>query len=65
MQVFNKHKLEFVSLAVKRQKLKQKLILNRNYGQQIDPVEIAVLRKEIKKETERLNELIRGYINGK
>ena len=65
MQVFNKHKSDFISLAVKRQKLKQKLILYRNYGQMPDPVEIAVLRKEIKKETERLNELIKGYINGK
>jgi len=65
MQVFNKHKLEFVRIAVNRQKLKQRLISYRNYGQMPDPVEIAVLRKEIKKETERLNELIRRYINGK
>lgn len=65
MQVFNKHKSDFIRLSVKRQKLKQRLILYRNYGQMPDPVEIAVLRAEIKGETERLNELIRRYINGK
>lgn len=64
MQVFNKHKSDFIRLAVNRQKLKQKLISYRNYGQMSDSVEIAVLRKEIKKETERLNELIRIYLNG-
>ena len=62
MQVFNKHKLEFVRIAVNRQKLKQKLILYRNYGQMPDPVEIAVLRKEIKEGTERINNVIKGFL---
>lgn len=64
MQVFNKHKSDFVRLAVKRQKLKQRLIIWKNYGTPIDSVEIISLREEIKKETEILNKLIRECING-
>lgn len=62
MQVFNKHKLEFVRIAVNRQKLKQKLISYRNYGQMPDPVEIAVLRKQIKEGVKNINKVIGGFL---
>ena len=68
-KVFTKHNRDFVALALKKEKLKTKLLNVRylkkegvkNYAKE----DIEKLDKEIKKETERLNELIRGYINGK
>ena len=62
MKVFNEHKSDFVKLAIRRAKLKQKLIGYRNYGNPPDPVELAVLRKGIKKEEERLNNLIKEFL---
>lgn len=63
--MYNKHKLDFINIAVNRQKLRQKLIMFRNYGQIPDPFEIAVLKKQIKEETERLNNLIKEYLKSR
>lgn len=61
-KVFNEHKLDFVRMALKRQKLKQMYILQRNYGEILDVEEVTILRNEIKKEEERLNKLIGGLL---
>ena len=57
MKVFNEHKSDFVKLAIRRDKLKQKLILQKMWSEELRKEQI-----EIKKEIKRLNNLIKGLI---
>lgn len=57
MKVFNEHKSDFVKLAIRRDKLKQKLILQKMWSE-----ELMKEKAEIKKEIKRLNNLIGGLL---
>ena len=57
LKVFNEHKSDFVKLAIRRDKLKQKLILQKMWSE-----ELMKEKAEIKKEIKRLNNLIKSLI---
>lgn len=64
-KVFTKHNRDFVALALKREKLKQKLIIKRRSKVEIskeEKEEIKRLDKEIKAEYKRLNKLIEDIL---
>lgn len=61
MRVFKKHNIDFVKVAVKKEKLKQ-LLYRKRRGEPIDPVEIAVLRKQIKESVKNINKVIGGFL---
>lgn len=64
-KVFTKHNRDFVALALKREKLKQKLIIKRRSKVEIskeEKEEINRLDKEIKAEYKRLNKLIEDIL---
>jgi uncharacterized protein YdcH (DUF465 family) len=62
MQVFKKHNIDFVKIAVKREKLKQKLYAKRRSNELISQDEITQLDTEIKQDIARINELIGGFL---
>ena len=62
MQVFNKHKTDFIKLAMKREKQKQRLILKRRYNEPIPQAEIDKADLEIKHDIQKINQLIQGYL---
>lgn len=62
MQVFNKHKMDFIKLAMKREKQKQRIILKRRYNEPISQEEIDKADLEIKQDIARINELIGGFL---
>ncbi len=62
MTVFKKHNTDFVKLALKREKLKQKLYLKRRCNQQIPEEEIKKLSSEIKKDVSKLNNIIKEFL---
>ena len=61
MKVFKEHKSDFIKLAVKREKQKQRRYMQRhNYD--VSPEEIAKAELEIKAEMEKINKLIGGFL---
>ena len=64
MKVFREHNKEFVDIALKREKLKRRIILKR-IGMEYTPEEKIIkleLEKEIKEGIEKLNKIIGEYL---
>lgn len=62
MRVFKKHNIDFVRVAVKREKLKQMVLSKRKNGEPISQEEIKKLDKEIKEDIARINKIIGEFL---
>jgi len=62
MRVFKKHNIDFVRVAVKREKLKQMVLSKRKNGEPISQEEIKKLDKEIKEDIARINKTIGEFL---
>lgn len=62
MRVFKKHNIDFVRVAVKREKLKQMVLSKRKNGEPISQEEIQKLDKEIKEDIARINKIIGEFL---
>lgn len=62
MRVFKKHNIDFVRVAVKREKLKQMVLSKRKNGEPISQEEIKKLDKEIKEDIARINKIIGDFL---
>ena len=62
MRVFKKHNIDFVRVAVKREKLKQMVLSKRKNGEPISQEEIKKLNKEMKEDIARINKIIGEFL---
>lgn len=62
MRVFKKHNIDFVRVAIKREKLKQMVLSKRKNGEPISQEEIKKLDKEIKEDIARINKIIGEFL---